>query len=516
MPVVSITNFGNGIARDYSNGNLGECSMCGDFDILTYPRRLQPLRNLSVGNEPTNTTLGKIIVGYDGLMYGIGNDLGNPANGELYLRTGFGSGNVWDDFTTQQLSGAGAVYDFLVHWAESGASSGRNLFWASTNTLSASKEGASATNYSLTFSNIGQGLVHPKDKKLYFPYQNSTTTLIGILSPHANDFGGVGTPWTAFSSTRYRAYCLTYYGDFLAIPFTQAVGGGVNRSIMALWDRDTTLATFNETIPWGEGSLKVANNLNGYLIGISESLNTSEGNPHSSDMAKIQIKVYAGGAEPTLVKELVVQKISSTTPSATLNPRVNFIHDNRLYFSANLVGGGQDYYGLFSVGKNNEGIWTVVRENVSAGGVLAAEKTGDFVSVVDGTLGNIESSLYSTTIDGSSFGNTASYESCINPEMPEEHKRKTKKLVGVYARYLPLPVAGEVSFYYRVDSTKADSWVQIFNETINSAVRTEKLFEHTDQKQLKSGVNFEFKITSIGGAIPVEYGYKYEVTNSEI
>ena len=514
--LIPITYFGGGIARDYAQGRTGECSICKNFDVLSLPNRLQPTRTVSVGTEPTDTEIGNIIMASNGEMYGVGTNPVDGTAGELYRRTAFGSGNVWADFSTDQLSGAAPNYDFLVYWPESGATTARNIFWASANLLVRSAEGSSAVTQALTFSTIGQGLVHPKDKKLYFPYQTSDAFKIGIFSSNTADFSGLGTPWTVLSSTRYRAYCLSNYGDYLAIPMTAAsTGGGVHRSSVGLWDRDTSLTTFNETIPWGAGALKVLNNLSGALIGISEYLGDNTGTAHSSDIDKIEIKVFTGGSEPETVKELIVNKISTTSPSCILNPRVNFIHNNRLYFSANLVGGGEDHYGVYSVGRNLFGEWTVQLEYQTVGACLAAAMNGNFLSLVDTTVGSVRSSVYGTDIDGTTFSTQSIWDSCINPDMPVADKRKMKKLVGVYANYLPLPSAAEVIMQYRVDSTKSGAWTTIFTETTNSAVLTEKV-KDSDGAQFKEGVSYEFRLISTGGAIITEWGYKYETLNSQL
>lgn len=516
MPRVTINNFGNGTADDYTHAGVGQSAISKHFDILTYPRRLQPIRGM--GNtsptEPSSTGLGAIILGSNGLFYGIG-DTGSQ--GRLYKKVGTGASDAWTAFTTNQLSGAAISasaghYDFLVHFPEMGAT--RKLFWSSTNLLVASDPadgGASADTDVLTFSTIGQGLVHPKDKILYFPYQTSSATLIGKITSHASDsFGTVN--YTAFTlASRYRSYCLSYYGDYLAIPMT-TTGGGVDGSLVGLWDRDTSLTTLNETIPWGEGSLKVLNNLNGNLIGISEFPDPT-GNG-TIDQAKIQIKVYSGGGSPTQIKEIIAQKINSSTPSCTINPRVNFVKNNRLYFSVNVVHGGTApaYYGLWSVGLNKNNIWTVTLERLATNdgsdtGIIAAGLKGDFLTCVHTAVGTITDSINGSS-PTTTFTATSIYETGVNPDMPDGDKCVQKQLKTVYLKHLPLLSSGQIVVKYRVDSLQDDSWTTIITQSTDDSVSTEAT--SVSGLNFTMGRNYEFRFESTGGAVITDFGYEYD------
>lgn len=517
MPTVNITKFGGGKANDYTSPSIGESSISKHFDILTYPNRLQPLRGMTGSGEPANSLIGNMILTSDGAMYGIGLNPDTGTNGEIWIKSGFGLTDYWRQMTVRQNSGrvfseSAGHYDFFVHFPEMEAA--RKLFWSSTNYLNASNlpgDGSgSLSENALTFSTIGQGLVHPKKKILYFPYKTTTTHYIGQISSHASDpFGTVN--YTAFALPfRYRAYCLSYYGDFLAIPLTTAVAGGKFSSLVYFWDMDTTNTLVSQSIPWGTGSLKVMNNLNGILIGISQE-NISSAT--SQDVDKITIRAYDGGSESVLIKELIVTRLTTTQPVCTLNYRVNYIYNDRLYFSCNLVGGGSNYYGLWSVGKNEFGRWTVVLERMATNdgsetSVIAACQAGDYISMVHTANGTITSSNNGNTLSDI-YSATSVFESGINPEMSESDKEKRKQVLGVYATYLPLPDAAIVVMQYRVDSDADGSWTTCFTESVNNETRTERFYDSSGNK-FTIGKKYEFRITSIGGAIITGYGYKYQ------
>lgn len=525
MRTVVVNNFSGGMADDPYNATASEFSISKHFDILTYPNRLQPLRGMTA-ETTANTSIGNIIVNStDGLMYGIGVDYPtSPTLGQLWYRNGYGGSDTWQVIpTTRQLSGAAVNYNFLVDFRDAGNI--RTLHWASTNLLLASDPagGSSATTQALTFSSIGQGFVHPKDKVLYFPYNTTANCIIGSISSDATPFNTHN--FTALTLPKqYRAYCLTNYGNYLAIPLTTAFGAGVSASQVGLWSRDTSLATLDEIIPWGAGDLKVLNNLNGVLIGISTASVGFSGSVQDSD--SIFIKAWDGGAEPVVIKEIKANHLfGASHPTVTINPNVNFIYKNRLYFSVNVVpndGVSNSYYGLWSVGKNRAGRYTVTMERVATNnnsetGVLAAAISGDFVATVHSAVGTMTASTNGQSASGI-YGATSVYESAVNPDMPFNPHRgvldpiQKKQLMVVAAHYMPLQSGSQVVMKYRVDSTGA--WTTIFTETTVGAVVTE--MTNAAGIYFTAGRNYEFRLESTGGAVITGFTYKYEVLPTQL
>ncbi len=514
MRTLTVNNFARGLTEDRHGGRTAEFSFSRHFDILTYPRRLQPLRGMTL--DTASTGIANMTVASNGLMYGSGTTAGN---GKLFYRTGYGGADTWSALSTNQVSGVAAVFDLLVDWPDAG--NVRTIHWCSTNLLVASDPaGASSVQtQALTFASMGQGFVHPKDKKLYIPYKTTSAQYIAIISPNSSPFGSYAP--TGFSLPfQYRAYCLTHYGDYLAIPQTTVNGISNTGSIVSLWNRDTSLTTVDENIPWGAGSLQVLNNVNGALVGIS----TLSANYTGSfqDYDSVQVKVYQGGAEPILVKEIRAQHIAgSSHPSCTINPRVNYVFNNRLYFSVNIVFGDSiqpSWYGLFSCGKNSvTGEWTVVLErgatnDNSETGVIAAAQTGDFVSMVHTAAGTITSTTNGQT-SSSSYGATSIYESLVNPDMAEEDTIQQKNLFAIGVNFLPLPTNASVVLKYRVDSSGDDSdWVTV--KTFTTAGKTRFVATDAAGETFVAGVNYEFRIESTGGAVIKSFSYKYKADTS--
>jgi hypothetical protein len=522
MKRVVINTFARGQADERYDDTPGAFAHSKQFDILTHPRRLVPLRGME--SDTANTGIGNIIVGYDGLMLGVGVDTGGtPANGSLWQRSGYGASDDWARPGTDQLSGAAVNYELLVQNPDAGTV--RTVYWSSANLLVASDPlgGSSASTQALTFVSIGQGLVHPKDHIIYIPYRTSSAQQIATIAPNGSAFGGYTS--TSFTGLQflYRAYCLSWYGDYLAIPQTSMQGIGVNGSIVGLWRRDTSITTFDEIIPWGAGNLKVLNNLDGTLIGIStKSANNAES---FSDYDSIMIKAWNGGAEPTLIKELKVPytgegSYSVARPTASINPRVNFVYQNRLYFSVNLVpadGINPARYGLWSVGRNKiTGEWTVVQEHVATNdnsdtGVIAAAITGDFLVTAHTAEGTLTNTNQGIQTDGA-FNATSVWESLVNHGMSDEDRLKKKKIFNVSVRTQPLLTGGQIVLKHRCDSNGADAdWTTIY--TYNTAA---DVGFDTGAVTMKDGYDHQFRIESTGGAIVTAIGYRYDELQSNV
>lgn len=511
-----INNYARGIADDRFGMQAGEFGYSKHFDVLTNPKRLQPLRGMS--SHTANTVIGNIILSSSGLMYAVGTDPNNPTLGKLWYLADYGNGTDYASIpTNNQLSGAAVNYELLVDWPDCGNT--KTIIWAANNLLIASDPagGSSATTSALTFSSIGQGLVHPKDKVFYFPYRTSSTPFIGTITTDATPFNTHN--YTAFTLPKqYRAYCLSHFQDWLAIPLTTPSGTGVNASIVALWRRDTSVTLFDETIPWGAGSLQVLNNLNGELVGISTASAGYLGTFQDAD--SILIKTWSGGGAPTLIKEIKVPYIIGTNtvshPAAVINPRVNFIQNNRLYFSINLVPGdgvNPARYGLWSAGRNKlTGEWTVVQERMVTNtgtetGVIAAAMAGDFVSAAhtaEGTLTKSTNGLQSNL----TYGAISVFESGVNPGMDPADFFLNKNLLPYHIDFLPLPTGASVTLKHRENSSGLESdWT-----TVGSAYSTVGgTHFSTGALTFDQGRFHEFRVESTGGAIIVGMYGDYEI-----
>lgn len=536
MKTISVRRF-DGMAQDYLNGQVGEFSLAKGFDTISYPWRLQPVRGMSA-ESTTNSKIGNILLAA-GRIYGVGTDPNNPTNGKLWVRSdnnttasgsSFGASATWRSLTNDQLSGAvlrTADYNFLVEYPDAESpdtSNTRTIFWASTNLLIASSPTGTigTTTQALTFATISQGFVHPKDKKLYFGYQTTgvegSLTYIGIISNNTTPFGSFNATALQLPG-QFRVYSVCDYGNYLAILCTAPNSTSANSSVVFLWDRDTSLATVTETIPWGNGLSKVLNNLDGQLVGVSTVSNGATG--ILQDYDAFQVRVYGGGTAPTVVKEIsALHGVASGTPSCLIHENVNFVQRNRLYFSADVIPGDGTTarYGLWSFGKSRTGRWCLTLERSATNdnsdtGVIASAIAGDFVSMAHTAVGTLTATSNGQT-SASTYGGTYDYQSPVNPDMDELDAAREKKLYCFYANYYPLLTGQSVVLEYKVDALPSTAWTSVATDSTvgssNIAMPKASSAEFTD------GQAYEFRVKPLGGATVTDWGYRFEAKKNSL
>jgi hypothetical protein len=513
MKSIFVHRFDGGMADSpYSRGE-GQFSVAKHFDTLTYPHRLRPYRGTQT-DLLTQTGIGNFLIGQDS-YYGLGVSPASPTVTNVVYKKSTSLTDAWERVSlsaTDIIAVSAPRYELFLEYRRYSGGVQRKIFIAGTNNIHLIDPAGilAVVDHALTFTNIAQGVVHAKDDRLYIPYDNKIAV---FDSPPS----GSGDTWTDAALTlpaTERITSITPYGNYLAIATVpeRALAGVANTnsaytSKVYLWDRDISLATVSEVIDWGTGLLRVLNTLDGVLIGLSDTSGTS---PSIFDIDSIQIKGYQG-AQPFLIKEITTTKQTTTAPDALINPRVNFINRNRLYFSLNIVGGGSSpaYYGLWSLGKSKvTGTYGVTIEygatnDHSDTGVLAALIVGDLVQFAHTAAGTLTRSISSTSLS-TAYAATSFYESLINPRMPDGDYYAKKQLLAVSCHYTPL--VGTVVMKYRVDG---GSWVTIFTESTAGVTVTEATVVASGA-EFSAGRNYEFRIESTGSAEITGFHYKYE------
>lgn len=491
------------MSDDYRSNMIGGCAVLKHFDCLTKSHSLTPFRGV-VADTTGQSKIGNLLVGTDGLFYGLGTDVNNPTLGDIYKKATF-SGS-WAELNNSK-SAAAIEYTLFVEQ--------QNYFyyWKAAYLVKCDRTGVASVNN--TFQNVvwtnvrTNGVVHPKDGVLYIPYDNKIATL--------------QTDGTTFNATaltipdsRYVITGLTPYGNYLAIAITPVNNSPIGSQVL-LWDRDSSIATVSESIDWGTGILKVLNNIDGYLIGISDA-----GGSSSSvlDRDMIVIKVYNGGLR--LLKQVSTIKKTTTTPDAVINPRVNFIFGGKMYFSLTITGGSTSpsLNGLWSIGKNKEGQYVLSVERVatddnSETAVLAAAIMGDYVSAVHTTEGTLTISN-SETLLANIFTATSACESLI---INDGDSDLTKKLIGVTVMTEPLPAAGSVVLKYRTDEAIAlntTNWTTIYTNTTDDSISHGAINIESSGANLPQYKEIQFQILSTGGAVITGLKWKSEVIDKQL
>src|SRR3990167_3661273 len=261
--ITTITDrFDGGIVNDPRDTSESVSTMLTNFDILTDSHRMIPYSSAVSGDSAASTSLKRnfaiaLRTGTTYSLYALGGQAAQPGRAEiLYKDLTIGAANDLDDdawaatSSYQSVSGA-TSFDLFVYYQRTGyiygAKAGTTI-WAYAPGGGTFDEDGSGVSASITYTQIGQGLVHPKDDVLYIPYANST----GAFIASNND----GT-WNATALTlpkHLNPTSISAYGNYIAIACAPI--SGVGNSVVYLWDRDSSLATLSESIDWGIGVIK--------------------------------------------------------------------------------------------------------------------------------------------------------------------------------------------------------------------------------------------------------------------
>lgn len=501
MKTVVINQFSEGMALDKYQNGTGLASTIQNYDIFRSPNRLFPMRAM-VADTDGQSGIGNLLIGSDGLIYGLGIDPANPNFQEIYSKAT--PSTDWDDLANS-LSGKTVNYSLFSEY--------KNYFYtadANRYIMRFDRTGVASsdtTYFDLTsFTTISNGIIHPKDDIWYVGVDNKVY--------YKNGHAGTITLGLTLPST-LKVTSLAWYGDYLAIACSNntnpGVGNAALRSTVYLWNRDTSLSTVSESIDWGTGELLVLNNLDGVLVGYTHTGGTPT---FVLDKDSLQIKVWEGGLFPRLVKEFFTIKETTTAPSVVINPRVDFVYDGKHYFSANIKGGSTspELFGLWSLSKSKvTGQHTVTIERIigSTTGVLAAAMVGDFLVTVDSAVGTTKTSSDSTSLT-TAFSTNSVYESVVNPQMELQDRIKKKQLVAVGIHHEKLIANRSVTVEYRVDG---GSWTTVMTSDTDDTVSQETGVIATGD-QFTSGYEYEFRITSINGTVIHGLHYIYETLDT--
>lgn len=512
MKTISINNFGGGMAKDIYAGEYGEFSSSRQFDLFTYPNRLFPIPGMQ--NNTSGTGIDHILVGKNyssaGAVYGLGQDVaaGSPSIAAIWIN----NGSTWTQNTKiSAAKNTTSNRDLFIEYIPNGT----NSILASVDTgigrYDPTNAQTAATEF-LTYVTMTQGCIHPKDKILYYAYTTSSASYIGLNNAGTYNHTALALP------SQYRPTSVSYYGNYLAVSCTyysvgEVAGSNVDNSIVVLWDRDTSNTLPNEIISWGNNTLKIINNLNGVLIGVSAVQN--------NETASLLVKGFNGGEPEVLTEICVTRQDPATSPSVTIYQRVNFVYRDRLTFSADLVGGGTSpsHKGLWYFGKV-KGKWVLfVGQYASVDGtdksVIAGANYLGYLYAVHTSAGTTVSQLDGNTLS-TGYDDTSYWESVVNPNMPDADKVYKKKLLSVAVHTLPLTTSGQVVFKCRVDSI--GDWITIFTKTSTSPDTNLVAYETQilPSMQIADGRNFEFRVESTGGAQIHGITYRYEVLETNI
>lgn len=338
---------------------------------------------------------------------------------------------------------------------------------------------------------VPKPFMHPDDKVLYFGAGNV------LASYDGSTFDGS----ILILPESVRITSLTNYGGYLAIATESVTGESISQ--VFIWDRDTSLTTVTDIINFGTEKLKVLENIDNVLIGVSATENI--GGFTTTEQYKLVVRAYAGGT-PQVIKEYIT---SSTKRLRAFKAKQN----SRLYF------GFDTDDAIWVVGKNPQGRWFCSRDrfirngSVITGTLDGLSFVGDvaFIAFTDGGVGSY---LYRT--DLASFADTSVYETTINPGMTVGDREKKKKLKAVRVSWQAPVTNGAIALSYSTDTYGTSYTTILSSSQSSSGVYSIDAVKENTGTPFKDFREIMFRITSTGAARIHEVRYTYEVIEENI
>lgn len=510
-----INKFDGGIRNDPRDPSENTAKIVTNFDVFSNPSKMTPYRSkeaiVNSGNQLQNfCTAIRSGTTHDLFMLGQNSSKANI----LAMKIAITGGNDLSTITPYtpnfgaQTVGSLTHYELFLYYKKVGLVLGardNRYIWAFDPTSVLTFQD---TYYDTgaTFTNIAQGIVHSNDDIAYIPIDNKI---------YYNNNGSWGLGITLPNNYYISSIC--EFGIYLAIACAPL--SGVGNSRVFLWDRNTSSVLFTGSVDWGDGNIRVLEEIEGYLVGIS----ISGGNSLSTRFFdNVIFKYYSnapGAQSPQGAVEFqrltgTLANITGVYPAMFSFPIAKQKVNNRIYFMLAI----KLLNGLTAESAVREGVWSITKKP-GDGFALVHERTpNDDTALTTGQLKGffvvgdfmfisyVSSGTYglSKTDDQATFGATSIYEKRFNGG----DSSLVKDLVGISVMTEPLPSTGSVTLKYLTDQNT--SYTTIFtNTTLNSLSYSVEGLSGLLPKNYKE---LQLRIESTGGAEITAYSFEEEIT----
>lgn len=485
---VILNKFDGGQAEDVRTFNTDECEVSKNFDLFTNPHKLIPFED-SVAETANGTDISTMddarvadveIANHTSsyVVHGGGRKSGSDNKPSFYTKASAVGTTL---FTLQGSTSDSYSYvqGSLVTYKGKAFCLGFNL----TDYRLYRYDGSGTVTHIGTISTseafYAKPFVHTEDNILYIVIGNTITSWNGTSL----------VTTTTILPANMEATSICDYGAYLAIAMrSQRMAGS---SYVYLWGRDTTINTLQGVVDFGEGDLRIIENLDNILIGIMT--------PHNGMSTALQNKIiakgYAGGAVETL------KSINIATANTLSTRKVK--NGGKIYFSLT----GDD--AIYAFGKNKEGRYIITKDkylfNGTTGGTFVSlSMLGDILwraFFVSGGAFTLMRSVAST------FASTSLYRTTINPKMVAIDRGADKQLIAVRISYTGAS-SGTTVLKYAVDG---GSFNTIISDTNSTGEKVTEATKQNDQEEFLTGREFQFQVECSGGSQIKEIYYEYRV-----
>ena len=525
-----IDRFDGSIVNDARDPRENVCRVVSNFDVITSPRKLTPYRSSESGDDAPTTSIKRnftlaLRTGTTYSLYALGVVSGQNYVEVLYKNLTTGAATDLDDnawaATANNADSSGATnFNLFVFYRKTGfiygAAAGTRI-WRYDPSGSAAFV---ASHQSLTYTEVGQGIVHSKDDILYIPYYNNAGGA-GAKSFIAKNNNGTWTNAALTLPDHLIPTSVSEAGNFLAILCTPAAGIGNSR--LFLWDRNEAVTTLAESIDAGTGSGIIIEELDGEIILISQkggSATSFSGNPHGTSSHRDRI-IFRRLIGNQAIKFLELQANHSGSANTAQLPLYKQKIDNRLFFQM-----------LIELnGSVRDGVWSIGRSGPNSEFVLIHERTSNNNTVLatsDGLRGffQVGDYLFQSYIAGGSHNTTKTDDSSTAFSHNSVYESETfdGRVHGLDVSYYKdlseatvmtefMPTAGDITLAYQINQNIGTStWTTIFNNTTNNSVgHTAINIESSGAALPKHYRQIAFRILSTGNAEVTGLSFKEEV-----
>jgi hypothetical protein len=487
---ISINNFSGGLSDSPRENNATKAQVLKHFDIFTDPYRLIPYRSLETDTNDGSTSTGMkqyyikdfVYASQSTKLYGLGQNASGYT--KIAYKADATTGN-WtlpssSEGTTAVINGCFFEYkDYL--W---GFATANKIFkWGTLSGTPSLTE--SVTTVGATISSVANGII-AADGNAYMAYNN----VIVRIAP-----GLTITDSAKTVPDTYKITSLANYGSYMAIACSP-ISSYNGKSKVFIWNLSSDL--FVETIDWGEGDLRVLENIDGLLIGITDRyLNNATG----AGKGSMVIQAYGGGAVQVL-KEIYTKALTGKTI-----PLSKTVKNNRLFWAAKIMtnSAGTEYVeGIWSFGRKNSAYpyalsVDIIDENINTSGIQGFGNASNFFFIAHSADGSIDK-----TDDTSAYSFSSIYESQIY-DFGEPDKNKQIELIKVSFS----PITSGQSLTVKMKVNQASSWTTV--GTYNTVGANSYTFAWLSTgAAFPSGKECELRLESTGGLEIT--GYKIRAT----
>lgn len=507
MTRIIINDWEGGIAEDVRELRTDTFAVSKNFDIKSFPNKIVPY--VEMVSQPLD---GSKTYGSSAVLY-------TKSNGQRQISflsrqngtdlTGVFSGQTTDvigDTVTSYTNGNIPVHS--IGYGTLGVYKNK-LYSIMYNTTSGNA-------YFITYDAVTNSLIQPgffsfnpiNLGRVFIPkpFRHPADDILYVAAGNVVARNNNGS-WTASAlvlPTDCWITSLTEYGNYLAIATAPRDPGG--RSRVFLWNRDSSLTTVTDIIDFGEGELRVLENIDGYLVGISISNSTFAIQP------QLKMYVYAGGVAQ------LVKSVSAPTGASTQLEIFKAKQKNELYFTAKFPVQNVSVNRIWVAGRNRKGQWYMTPDR-SINGSTEPTTVNGFDFIGDYLYVGFDSGLFNrTNASAGAYYGAATLDTLVNPKMliEDRPKKKTLKLVSITTS--KGSGTGQHMVEYSVDGS---AYTPVFSGQLQPN-QTIEIKTEPDGKPLKSGREFQFRIgitdSAIASAQPdiSEFSYEYETTASHL